>query len=64
MLWKKKIEMPHDGHNKHLCYLVNMRFNEKHFKQFKELVRDAKYICKNCGRAAADKESLCRPVRL
>jgi len=64
MLWKKKIEMPHDGHSGHLCYMVNMRINETNFQEFKELVRDAKYICKNCGRAAADKESLCRPVKL
>lgn len=28
------------------------------------LVREAKYICKRCGRAAARKSSLCEPKRL
>ncbi len=28
------------------------------------LVRDAKYICEKCGRAAASKKSLCSPKKL
>ncbi|HOS94195.1 MAG TPA: hypothetical protein PLD23_09045 [Armatimonadota bacterium] len=28
------------------------------------LVRDAQYICKKCGRAAAKKRNLCSPVKL
>ena len=33
-------------------------------KKLKPLVRDAKFICKECGRAAASAESLCSPKTL
>ena len=33
-------------------------------KKLKPLVRSPKFICKACGRVAADKEHLCDPVSL
>lgn len=33
-------------------------------KQLRPLVRDARYICEKCGRAAASKKSLCAPKPL
>ena len=60
----KKPHMPHPGHEQHLCYLVNMRFNEKYLKEFKELVKDGQFICKHCGRIAVNKKQLCKPVSI
>lgn len=59
-----KEEMPHPGHNKHLCYLNNLGFQKSNTEDYKSLVRNPKYMCKNCGRAAADKNNLCKPVSL
>jgi rubrerythrin len=33
-------------------------------EEYKKLVRDGKYVCKVCGRVAAKKENLCKPVDL
>jgi hypothetical protein len=33
-------------------------------KELRPLVKDAKYICKECGRAAAKASSLCHPAKL
>jgi transposase-like protein len=33
-------------------------------KKLKPLVRNPKFICKTCGRVAADKKYLCDPVSL
>lgn len=30
----------------------------------KPLVRDARFICRNCGRAASDPDNLCNPTPL
>jgi len=59
-----KAEMPHAGHDVHLCYLNNLGFQISNPEEYKKLVRDAKYMCKVCGRAAAKKENLCKPVDL
>jgi hypothetical protein len=36
----------------------------KEFDRVKEIVRDAKYYCKKCGRAAHSEGNLCRPARI
>ena len=59
-----KIEMPHPGHDKHLCYLNNLGFQISNPKEYKQLVRDAKFLCKICGRVAAEAKNLCKPVDL
>jgi len=33
-------------------------------EELKPLVRDARYICKACGRAAHNAENLCEPTEL
>ena len=33
-------------------------------KQIKHLVKDAKFICRKCGRAATKEENLCDPTSL
>lgn len=57
-------KMPHPGHDKHLCFLHNIGFIQQSPDEYKELVRNAKYICQQCGRAAAKKENLCKPQEL
>jgi len=56
--------MPHPGHDKHLCYLVNLRFQETNSEDYKELIKNPQFFCRNCGRAAADSKNLCNPVKL
>jgi hypothetical protein len=48
---------------KTLCRWKKSRI-EDDLEAFKELVRKAKFVCRRCGRAAADKKSLCKPARL
>ncbi len=50
--------------NKTLCDLESNNFIKKNFKEYKELVRHGKYICKGCGRVAHKKKNLCEPKRL
>jgi len=30
-------------------------------QELKTLIKDSKFVCKDCGRAASSEESLCRP---
>ena len=59
-----KEKMPHPGHDKHLCYLNNLGFQKSNTEDYKNLVKEPQYMCENCGRAAADKNNLCKPVSL
>jgi hypothetical protein len=56
--------IPHAMHDEHLCYLVNMGYIESNLKDYKELVKDAKFVCKKCGRSADSDENLCQPHKL
>ena len=49
---------------KTLCELKGTDFFKSNFKEYKKLVRNAEYVCKNCGRVAALKKNLCEPKRL
>ena len=60
----KKLKMPHAMHDDHLCYLVNMGYMESSLDDYKKLIKDAKFVCKKCGRSANDKENLCRPGKI
>ena len=55
-------ETPHIGHSNHLCDIVEE--GEVSFSNFKKLVKNPKFICKTCGRAASKDESLCEPDSL
>jgi hypothetical protein len=57
-------KMPHPEHEKHLCYLNNLGFQISNEEEYKELVRNPKFLCKNCGRVAVSQSNLCRPVEL
>jgi rubrerythrin len=56
-------QMPHPGHENHLCYLENVGYIDSFPEAYKELIRNGKYMCRVCGRAAAGKESLCAPEK-
>ena len=45
---------------KRLCKLVS----KGKIDEVAKLAKDAKYICKNCGRSAADSANLCKPTKL
>jgi hypothetical protein len=49
-----------DSHQLHLCELVGNRLMGK----AASLARDAKHICRTCGRVASSADSLCSPVPL
>lgn len=34
------------------------------FEELKRIARDARYICRKCGRVARDKDWLCKPEKL
>jgi hypothetical protein len=57
-------KMPHHGHEKHLCYLNNLEFQKSFAEEYKELVKNPKFYCENCGRAAVNEKNLCKPVKL
>jgi hypothetical protein len=50
------------GHEKHLGKMVVG--DQTDIEELKPLIRNAKYICGNCGRAAAKAENLGAPVQL
>lgn len=57
-------KMPHERHEQHLCYLQNLGYVQSNLEEYKELVRNPKYVCRNCGRAASSENNLCKPDRL
>ncbi|MBW8002507.1 MAG: hypothetical protein FVQ80_10865 [Planctomycetes bacterium] len=60
----EKPRMPHSGHNQHLCYLVNLGFQQRRPAEYRSLIKEPKFICKKCGRAAAKAKNLCNPAKL
>ena len=56
-------KMPHPSHDKHLCYLNNLGYQTSNAEDYRLLVKDAKFMCKVCGRAAASEKNLCQPVK-
>ena len=41
----------------HLCQIII----RKDLGRIREMVKDSQFYCKNCGRAAHDREALCNP---
>jgi hypothetical protein len=60
----EKFKLPHSGHNRHLCYLVNLGVQYRDPKMYKKLVKEPLYLCKQCGRTANKAMNLCKPVKL
>ena len=48
---------PHPGHEAHLCMADNVGFVKNNLEEYKNYVRNPKFVCKNCGRAAAKAEN-------
>ena len=57
-------KMPHSGHEQHLCYLQNVGYVTSNLADYKKLVTNSKFVCKNCGRTAASDKNLCAPEKL
>ncbi|OGX11012.1 MAG: hypothetical protein A2Y42_00100 [Omnitrophica WOR_2 bacterium GWB2_45_9] len=50
-----------DCHAKnHICQIII----QKDLGRIKELVKDSRFYCKNCGRAAHSEENLCNPSKI
>jgi hypothetical protein len=60
----KKDKMPHEGHENHLCYLQNIGYLEEFFEEYEDMVKDARFICKTCGRVAEKESYICKPKRM
>ena len=58
------VKMPHAEHEQHLCYLQNVGYVESNFDEYKKLVKNPQFVCKNCGRAAASDKNLCKADKL
>jgi hypothetical protein len=59
-----EVKMPHPEHEQHLCYLQNMGYVQSNLQDYKTLVMNPKFVCKNCGRSAAQEKNLCQPEKL
>ena len=59
-----EIKMPHAAHEEHLCLLENVGYVKSNLEDYKKLVRDPKFVCKNCGRAAGSEKNLCSHEKL
>jgi transposase-like protein len=44
--------------------MTNPLMDDTEFEEIKKLVREARFICKNCGRSARYEENLCNPIPL
>jgi hypothetical protein len=48
-----------------LCELIEeKKYLKKHFEEYRELVRDARFVCRKCGRVAHREKNLCKPTKL
>jgi hypothetical protein len=56
-------EMPHEGHDKHLCALHEDGLLKDNFKEWIKLVSNGQYVCGGCGRVANSSENLCDPQK-
>jgi hypothetical protein len=59
-----EVRMPHGGHEEHLCLLHNTGYMNTNMEDYKNLVKNPNYVCKGCGRTAADEKNLCAPEKL
>ena len=58
------MDVPHKGHGKHLCVAHVMNYVQTNLADYKNLVRNGRFVCKQCGRVAAGADNLCDPDKL
>ncbi len=51
-----------EKHPHHLCKLTADGLHLKKPKEYIGLVKKPQYVCKSCGRIAAEKNYLCQPI--
>lgn len=51
-------------HDKHLCYIVSQGYHLSDAEEYKTIVKDPKFKCRHCGRAAHSADNLCEPEKL
>lgn len=51
-------------HDEHLCYLMYTGVHLEDKAAYKQLVQDAKFRCKKCGRTTHADRNLCEPTPL
>ena len=45
---------------RHLCKIAK----DNDLQQIREIIKDARYFCRKCGRSANDAEHLCKPLEI
>jgi hypothetical protein len=56
-----ELQTPHPGHQEHLCVAHAVGYLHTNLDGYKKLVRNPKFVCKQCGRTAASSDNLCDP---
>jgi hypothetical protein len=56
--------MPHPGHDQHLCHLIEEGLLKNKPEEYIPLVKSGKYMCTGCGRIAVSPENLCAPQKI
>lgn len=49
---------------KKICKLVKDDYLDDNLKEYIKLVKDAKFVCKKCGRVAKKEDMLCSPKKM
>lgn len=49
---------------KTLCEYVDKKLPEKDPEKYAKMVKDAKYFCARCGRAANKEKNVCKPEKI
>lgn len=55
------MKLPHQGHEVHLCKIWSDTYD---IDVVRDIVRNPNFICKVCGRVAANEENICDPAPL
>ncbi len=61
---QQNLDCKSESHNKHLCYIVSQGFHLSDAEESNALIKDPKFKCRHCGRAAHSADNLCEPVGL
>jgi len=57
-------ECESESHDKHLCYIVSQGLHLSEPEEYKQLVDNAEFKCRHCGRLAKSGDNLCVPEKL